>query len=102
LGFAARPEVLNFPPMTLAEILSDEALRQREFPVTREKIFLAHGGVCPLPQRVEELNWRCKSDGERIQMARRLRTETTMPWNWIARRLAVGTAGYAADCLRGT
>ena len=38
--------------MTLAEILSDEALRQREFPVTREKIFLAHAGDCPLPQRV--------------------------------------------------
>ena len=40
--------------MTLAEILSDEALRQREFPVTREKIFLAHAGDCPLPQRVAQ------------------------------------------------
>src|SRR5690349_8234923 len=38
--------------MTLAEILSDEALRQREFPVTREKIFLSHAAVCPLPARV--------------------------------------------------
>jgi len=38
--------------MTLAEILSDEPLRQREFPVTRDKIFLAHAGDCPLPQRV--------------------------------------------------
>ena len=38
--------------MTLAEILSDEALRQREFPVTRTKIFLAHAGDCPLPARV--------------------------------------------------
>ena len=38
--------------MTLAEILSDEALRQREFPVTRTKTFLAHAGDCPLPQRV--------------------------------------------------
>jgi cysteine desulfurase/selenocysteine lyase len=38
--------------MTLAEILSDEALRQREFPVTRDKIFLAHGGDCPLTTRV--------------------------------------------------
>ena len=37
--------------MTLAEILSDEALRLREFPVAREKIFLAHGGDCPLPAR---------------------------------------------------
>ena len=38
--------------MTLAEILSDEELRQREFPVARDKIFLAHAGVCPLPRRV--------------------------------------------------
>ncbi len=38
--------------MTLEQILADEALRQREFPVTRNKIFLAHAGDCPLPQRV--------------------------------------------------
>jgi cysteine desulfurase/selenocysteine lyase len=38
--------------MTLAEILSDESLRQREFPVTREKVFLAHAGDCPLSRRV--------------------------------------------------
>ncbi len=38
--------------MTLSEILSDESLRRREFPVVGEKIFLAHAGVCPLPQRV--------------------------------------------------
>jgi cysteine desulfurase / selenocysteine lyase len=40
--------------MTLAEILSNEELRQYEFPVTREKIFLAHAAVCPLPRRVAE------------------------------------------------
>jgi cysteine desulfurase/selenocysteine lyase len=38
--------------MTLAEILSSEELRRNEFPVTRDKIFLAHAGVCPLPRRV--------------------------------------------------
>src|SRR5437773_10588987 len=38
--------------MTSSEILSDEALRQHEFPVAREKIFLAHAGVAPLPRRV--------------------------------------------------
>jgi hypothetical protein len=48
----------------------------------------------------EELGRRRKSDVEKIQMAGRLRTETTMSWGWIARRLAMGTAGYAADCLR--
>ena len=40
--------------MTLAEILENEELRRREFPVAREKIFLAHAGVCPLPRRVAD------------------------------------------------
>lgn len=40
--------------MTLNEVLSDEALRRREFPVAAEKVFLAHAGVCPLPRRVAE------------------------------------------------
>src|SRR5262245_34554011 len=43
---------LYFRPMTIAEILADEELRQREFPVARNKIFLAHAGDCPLPRRV--------------------------------------------------
>jgi selenocysteine lyase/cysteine desulfurase len=38
--------------MTLTELLANEELRQREFPVVRDKIFLAHAGVCPLPRRV--------------------------------------------------
>ena len=40
--------------MTLSELHTNEELRRYEFPVTREKIFLAHGGVCPLPRRVSE------------------------------------------------
>src|SRR5262245_10412145 len=40
--------------MTLAEVLGNETLRQHEFPVSREKIFLAHAGDCPLPRRVAE------------------------------------------------
>jgi selenocysteine lyase/cysteine desulfurase len=40
--------------MTLTQLLADEQLRQREFPVTRDRIFLAHGGDCPLPRRVAE------------------------------------------------
>jgi selenocysteine lyase/cysteine desulfurase len=40
--------------MTLSEILTNEELRNHEFPVTREKIFLAHAGVCALPRRVSE------------------------------------------------
>jgi selenocysteine lyase/cysteine desulfurase len=40
--------------MTLSEILENEELRQHEFPVTRETIFLAHAAVCPLPRRVTD------------------------------------------------
>src|SRR6266496_2996009 len=40
--------------MTLTELLANEELRQHEFPVTAHRIFLAHGGDCPLPRRVAE------------------------------------------------
>src|SRR5437868_4568085 len=40
--------------MTLAEVLENEELRRHEFPVARERIFLAHAGDCPLPRRVSE------------------------------------------------
>ena len=42
------------PTVTPAEIQNDEALRNHEFPVTRQRIYLAHAGVCPLPRRVAE------------------------------------------------
>lgn len=45
--------------MTLTEILSNEELRRREFPAAREKIFLAHAGVCPLPRPVAEAMIDC-------------------------------------------
>lgn len=40
--------------MTITELLANEELRQREFPVARECVFLAHAGDCPLPRRVAE------------------------------------------------
>jgi selenocysteine lyase/cysteine desulfurase len=40
--------------MTLSEILHQESLRLHEFPVARDKVFLAHAGVCPLPRRVAD------------------------------------------------
>ncbi len=40
--------------MTISEILSNEELRQHEFPVAKDKIFLGHAGVCPLPRRVSD------------------------------------------------
>jgi selenocysteine lyase/cysteine desulfurase len=41
-------------PLTISELLRDEALRRREFPVCEDKVFLAHAGVSPLPRRVAE------------------------------------------------
>jgi cysteine desulfurase/selenocysteine lyase len=38
--------------MLIRDVLSNEELRRREFPVVRDKVFLAHAAVCPLPQRV--------------------------------------------------
>src|SRR5512136_42908 len=40
--------------MTVTEILSNEELRRHEFPVARDKVFLAHAGDSPLPRRVAE------------------------------------------------
>jgi cysteine desulfurase / selenocysteine lyase len=48
--------------MTLAEILSNEELRQHEFPVCKNKIFLAHAGVCPLPRRVAQAMNDCAKE----------------------------------------
>src|ERR1035437_296207 len=49
--------------MTLNEILTNEELRRAEFPVTKGKIFLAHGGVCPLPRRVAQAMNDCANEG---------------------------------------
>jgi putative transposase len=48
----------------------------------------------------QELKRRKKGDQGKVQMARRLRQETTMSWQWIAACLVMGAAGYAADCVR--
>ena len=42
----------------IPDILGDEALRQRLFPVTRQRVFLAHAGVTALPHcAAEALRW---------------------------------------------
>lgn len=42
------------PDWTLPDLHRDEALRQHEFPVARQKVFLAHAGVCAVPRLVAE------------------------------------------------
>jgi len=49
--------------MTLSEILSNEELRQHEFPVAKNKIFLAYAGVCALPRRVAQAMNDCANGG---------------------------------------
>jgi cysteine desulfurase / selenocysteine lyase len=49
--------------MILNEILTNEELRRYEFPVARDKIFLGHAGVCPLPRRVADAVSECARQG---------------------------------------
>ena len=42
---------MNLPDLSI--IQSDDALRQREFPVCADKVYLAHAGVSPMPACVE-------------------------------------------------
>jgi hypothetical protein len=53
-----------------------------------------------IPDPFGTLARRRKADPGKIQMARRLRQETTMKWQWIAAVLVMGAAGYAAACVR--
>jgi len=47
----------------MTELFANEELRRNEFPVVRDKIFLAHAGVCPLPRRVSEAIVDCARQG---------------------------------------
>ena len=75
--------------MTLSELLGNEELRQHEFPVTRQRIFLAHAGVCPLPRRVAE------AVREHAQLATAEDQEVVFPLERFqqARRLAAQLLG---------
>jgi selenocysteine lyase/cysteine desulfurase len=69
--------------MTLTELLGNEELRRREFPVAPGKIFLAHAGVCPLPRRVAEAIADCAQRGttddqETLVFPRRLNEGRTL------------------------
>jgi putative transposase len=48
----------------------------------------------------KELRARKKGDKQKVKIALRLRTETTMSWQWIAERLVMGSGPYAANCVR--
>src|SRR5438477_260718 len=48
----------------------------------------------------KELNRRSKTDKKKVLLARRLRTETAMSWQWIADRLKMGHWRTAANAVR--
>jgi selenocysteine lyase/cysteine desulfurase len=48
--------------MNLNELLANEELRQAEFPVAQNRIFLGHAGVCPLPRRVAQAIQACAAE----------------------------------------
>src|ERR1017187_3800662 len=49
----------------------------------------------------QDLKQRRKTDALKVKMAARLRSETVMTLNWIARRLQMGCRHTVANCLKG-
>lgn len=64
--------------MTIPELLANEALRQHEFPVVRQKIFLSHAAVSPLPRRVTQ------AVGQYLELAAGDDQEKVLPESVIA------------------
>jgi len=60
--------------VSIDHILADPALRHRLFPVTRERIFLAHAGVAPLPGPTVD---RLKHEADRASLAQESATFMT-------------------------
>lgn len=73
--------------MTLGEILSNEELRQHEFPVCRDKVYLAHAAVCPLPRRVAEAMARYAEAATRDDQEAIVLEELTARTRGLAARL---------------
>jgi selenocysteine lyase/cysteine desulfurase len=49
-------------------MIASESVRNREFPVTGERVFLAHAGVCPLPRvACDAINEFCRRGSEHAQ-----------------------------------
>ncbi len=66
--------------MDISTVLKDEALRQQEFPVTKQKAFLAHAAVCALPQRVAtamtDFTTRCTESDQEVMHSEAMMDET--------------------------
>ncbi|MCD6049475.1 MAG: selenocysteine lyase/cysteine desulfurase, partial [Verrucomicrobia bacterium] len=66
--------------MDISTVLKDETLRQQEFPVTKQKAFLAHAAVCALPQRVAtamtDYTTRCTESDQEVMQSEAMMDET--------------------------
>ena len=64
--------------MNLPEIQTDDAFRKREFPVCRDKVYLAHAGVSPVPacvtQAIKETAEKAALNDQEEGLAELLRT----------------------------
>jgi REP element-mobilizing transposase RayT len=98
--------------------LGDEKLKQELLAQVSEKAGKSHYGeelresaaakaerivaeeLRRLGGKEDELKRQRKGHRRKVQMARRLRAETTMSLNWIAERLAMGSASMVTHCLR--
>ncbi len=79
--------------MTLEELHSNESLRNHEFPVTLNKIYLAHAAVCAFPRRVQEA-LRAYVDGSATTQQ-----EAVMAPGWLqeTRQLAAKVLGVQKE-----
>jgi REP element-mobilizing transposase RayT len=98
--------------------LGDERLKQELLAQVSEKAGKSHYGeelresaeakaerivakeLRRLGWKEDELKRQRKGHRRKVQMARRLRAETTMSLKWIAERLAMGSASMVTHCLR--
>lgn len=79
--------------MTIEQLHADENLRLREFPIAREKVYLAHAGVCALPRRVQQ------AVADYLEGCGRADQEFVLPHAWLreTRQLAAGFLGVKLE-----
>jgi hypothetical protein len=80
---------------------------QARFPGPEWKESAQHKAEGILAEELSRRGWdertlaeRRKADPEKLRMARRFRSETTMTWRWIAQHLHMGAPGYVRNSLR--
>jgi putative transposase len=88
-------------------LLQMSGATQARFPGPEWKESAQHKAEGILAEELSRRGWdertlaeRRKADPEKLRMARRFRSETTMTWRWIAQHLHMGAPGYVRNSLR--